>query len=314
MTRFAPYPLSLRQLQYLVAVAQYRSFRRAAAACGVSQPSLSAQVAQAEESLGAQVFERSTRQVKLSSAGRAIVERARGVLLEYEALLDTARREADPFSGLLRLGIIPTVGPYLLPLISPPLRERYPALTLLWFEEKTSVLIKRLQEGELEAAVLAAGADVQHLPQVVLGDDPFVFAAASAHPLAASTKRLRSSALEGEKVLLLDDGHCFRDQALHYCARAGAEEAGFRATSLATLVQMVAAGAGVTLLPELALPVENRQASLRVRHFAEQAPMRTLVLVWRTRSAAEITLRALGETMAKLYRKTRTAKGGVRTP
>ena len=288
MTRFAPYPLSLRQLQYLVAVAQYRSFRRAAAACGVSQPSLSAQVAQAEESLGAQVFERSTRQVKLSSAGRAIVERARGVLLEYEALLDTARREADPFSGLLRLGIIPT--------------------------EKTSVLIKRLQEGELEAAVLAAGADVQHLPQVVLGDDPFVFAAASAHPLAASTKRLRSSALEGEKVLLLDDGHCFRDQALHYCARAGAEEAGFRATSLATLVQMVAAGAGVTLLPELALPVENRQASLRVRHFAEQAPMRTLVLVWRTRSAAEITLRALGETMAKLYRKTRTAKGGVRTP
>ncbi|MDI1480481.1 LysR substrate-binding domain-containing protein [Polyangium sp. y55x31] len=306
--RLAPHPVTLRQLQYVVAVADRKSFRKAADDCHVSQPSLSAQIQQAEEALGICLFERDRRTVTLTAAGAEIVARARALLVAADDLVDTARRFGDPFAGTLRLGVIPTIGPYLLPEIAPVLRERYPKLTFVWTEEKTSTLVQMLGQGALDGAIVALEADIGDRPHVVLGKDPFVFAAAPGHPLAGTRRPLKPEELEGECVLLLDDGHCFRDQALSFCSRAGAEEAGFRATSLATLTQMVAGGAGVTLLPSLAVPLENRRDALRIRPFAPRGPARTLALVWRRGSALESTLRPVGETLRSAYT-TRTERG-----
>lgn len=299
--RFGPYPLTLRQLQYIVAVADQRSFRKAAATCHVSQPSLSEQIAQAEETLGVQLFERSRSGVDVTPAGKAVAEQARALCGETESLLEAARHFADPFAGRMRIGVIPTVAPYLLPEVAPVLRKRYPKLTLLWTEEKTEVLVERLARAELDAAVLALEAEIGDLEHLVLGQDSFVFAAAPGHALASSHKPIHADELEGEPVLLLDDGHCFRKQALSFCSRSGADEAGYRATSLATLVQMAAGGVGVTLLPSLAVPVENRHKVLHVRAFAPKAPSRTLALCWRRGSALGKTVTALGETMRKVY-------------
>jgi LysR family hydrogen peroxide-inducible transcriptional activator len=307
--RLGPYPITVRQLQYIVAVAEQRNFRKAAAACHVSQPSLSAQLAQAEEVLGVRLFERGRRGVVVTAAGKEVVEKARNLCTGVESLLDAARNLGDPFSGRLRVGIIPTVAPYLLPEIAPALRKRYTKLTLLWTEEKTDVLVQRLARAEIDAAILALEADIGDLDTLVLGQDAFVFAAPAGHPLAAAHKPLRPEDLEGESVLLLDDGHCFRKQVLSFCSRTGADEAGFRATSLATLVQMTAGGVGVTLLPHLALPVENRHKLLHVRSFAPKAPYRTLALCWRRGSALATTLQALGETTRKLYEATLRRRG-----
>lgn len=295
--RLAPHPVTLRQLQYVVAVADRRSFRRAAEDCRVSQPSLSAQIAQVEEALGVQLFERDRRRVAPTAAGKLLVERARTLLVGADELLEAARTLADPLSGTLRIGVIPTIGPYLLPDVAPVLRDRFPRLTFVWAEDRTAALVERLGRAELDAVLLALEADIGDLPHVVLGRDPFVFAAPPGHPLAASRRPLRPEELDGERVLLLDDGHCFRDQALAICARGGAEEAEYRATSLATLVQMTAGGAGVTLLPSLAVPLENRRDALRLRPFAPKAPARTLALAWRRGSALAETLKIVGETL-----------------
>ena len=297
--RPAPYPVTLRQLQYLVAVAEARSFRRAAEACRVSQPSLSAQVAEAERALGVRLFERDRRRVLVTAAGEALLSRARRVLIEADDLLEAARSGADPLAGTLRIGVIPTVGPYLLPRAAPALREALPGLQIVWEEDKTSALVRRVAAGELDAALLAREAELGDLVQAELARDPFVLAAPPGHPLARGGEPLRPKALEGERVLLLDDGHCLRDQALAVCSRAHAEELGFRATSLSTLVQMVASGAGVTLLPRIAVETEASRAGLRTRPFAEPAPGRTLVLAWRRGGATEPALRAVAAVVAR---------------
>jgi LysR family hydrogen peroxide-inducible transcriptional activator len=291
--RGSPYPLSLRQLQYLVAVAEARSFRRAAEACHVSQPSLSAQVAEAERALGVRLFERDRRRVLVTAAGEALLERARRVLVEADDLLEAARRHGDPLSGTLRIGVIPTVGPYLLPRATPALRKALPGLLVLWEEDRTATLVRRVTAGELDAALLAREADLGDLVQAELARDPFVLATPRGHPLARGAGPLRPAELRGERVLLLDDGHCLRDQALEVCDKAHAQELGFRATSLPTLVQMVASGAGVTLLPRVAVEAEARHADVVIRPFTRPEPGRTLVLAWRRGSAAEVALRAV---------------------
>jgi LysR family hydrogen peroxide-inducible transcriptional activator len=215
------------------------------------------------------------------------------VLLEAEDLSEAARRHVDPLAGTLRLGIIPTIGPYLLPEIDPALRGAFPRLTLLWTEDKTSVLVQRIECGELDAAFLALEADLGDLEHEVVGRDPFVLATAKDHRLAHGSRPVRVDDLSDEHVLLLDEGHCFRDQALDLCSKAGAEEMGFRATSLATLAQMTAAGSGVTLLPELAVEVENRRGQLAIRPFSKPVPHRTIVLAWRRRSALADSLHAV---------------------
>lgn len=299
--QLAPHPVTLRQLQYVVAVADHGSFRKAAERCHVAQPSLSAQIAQAEEALGVQLFERDRRRVLVTQAGRVIVERARALLVGADELVLSARQLGDPFAGTLRLGVIPTVGPYLLPEVAHVLRERYPGLSFVWVEEKTAVLLEKLARAEIDGALVALDAEIDDLPRVVLGKDPFVFAAAPSHPLSAERRPVKPEELDGEEVMLLDDGHCFREQALAYCSRVGAVEGGYRATSLTTLVQMVAGGAGVTLLPGLAVPVENRRDELHLRPFAPRVPARTLALVWRRGSAFETTLKPVGETLKAAY-------------
>jgi LysR family hydrogen peroxide-inducible transcriptional activator len=289
--------VSLRQLQYIVAVAELGGFRRAAEACHVAQPSLSAQVALAEQVLGVRLFERDRRHVRLSPAGDALVQQARRVLVAAGDLRDLAQQFTDPFRGSLRLGVIPTVGPYILPEITPALARTFPDLTLLWSEERTSVLMHDLHDGGLDGAIVALEADIGECEHAVLGRDPFVLAASPDHPLVRSNKAATLQELEGAAVLLLDDGHCFREQVLSLCTQARANQMSFRATSLSTLVQMASAGTSVTLLPSLALPVENRRSQLRVRTFAPPGPGRTLALAWRRGSASRMTLNRVGETI-----------------
>ncbi|HWM86281.1 MAG TPA: LysR substrate-binding domain-containing protein, partial [Kofleriaceae bacterium] len=211
------------------------------------------------------------------------------------------RRVGDPLAGTLRIGVIPTISPYLLPHLTPALRQRYPKLTTLWIEDKTDVLVQRLAAGDLDAAILALEADIGAVDHEVIALDPFVLATPPGHALGESRRPASASELKGESVLLLDDGHCFREQALSFCEKADAGEMEFRATSLPTLIQMVAAGAGVTLLPLLALDAEARPAGLAIRRFAEPAPHRTIALVWRPRSPLAVPLRQLATAMAGAY-------------
>lgn len=303
MANLAPHPLTLRQLQYVVAVADARSFRKAAELCHVSQPSLSAQLAQLEDALGARLFDRQRQPILLTPAGEQLIERARRILADADDLLGAARQLQDPLAGSLRLGVIPTVSPYLLPEIVPGIRRAHPGLTALWVEDKTEVLAAQLAAGKIDAALLALEAHLSGLDHGVIARDPFVLAAPAGHPLAAGKGPVRLSDLAGATVLLLDDGHCLRDQALSYCTRARAHEADFRATSLSTLAQMVAAGAGVTLLPRIALPTELRRGKLVVRRFAAPAPHRTLALVWRKGSPLGPALRRLGGTIREAHAK-----------
>jgi LysR family hydrogen peroxide-inducible transcriptional activator len=294
-------PCSLRQLQYLVAVADLGGFRRAADECGVAQPSMSAQIAHVEQALGVQIFERGARGVRLTAAGAVVIERARVVLLAARDLADAARQHSDPLNGTVRIGVIPTVCPYLLPEIAPALRTHVPTLHVIWSEDKTQALLDQIGAARLDGAIVALDARVSHLDHSRLGDDPFVLAAAPGHHLLRRHGPASPDVLQGATVFLLDDGHCFRDQALAVCGAAGAQEAELKATGLSTLVQMVGAGDGVTLLPTLALPVENRRSQLAVRRFRSPAPTRRIVLAWRKGSAAARPLDAVAGVIRKAW-------------
>ncbi len=290
--QWSPHAVTLRQLQYLAAVADKLSFRAAAEVCHVAQPSLSAQVAQAERAIGVQVFERDNKRVLVTPHGREVIAYAKKVLLEADAFELLSRSLGDAFAGTLRVGVIPTIAPYLLPVVAPKLHESFPRLTLLWVEDKTPNIVTGLEAGTLDAAIVALEAELPELAQVVIGHDDFVLAAAPGHRLVRELGPLKIEALDGESVLLLDDGHCFRTQVLAACARTSISEANFRATSMQTLVQVAATGHGVTLLPAMALAVENRTNALVVRPFAKP-PTRTIALVWRPRSP-------LGEMFARI--------------
>lgn len=298
---YAPHPFSLRQLQYVVAVAETLSFRRAAERCRVSQPALSAQLGQLEEALGVLLFERDRRRVLVTSAGKELVRRARVVLRAADDLMESARSMSDPLSGTLRIGIIPTISPYLLPSVAPALRAGYPRLTLFWVEDKTELLVQSLESGTLDAAVVALEAELGNVEWEVLAEDRFVLATSAGDPLGEKRGPASIEELRDADVLLLDDGHCFRDQVLAFCTTAKARELEFRATSLSTLAQMVAGGAGVTLLPELAVPTEVRRASLRTRPLAEPVPQRTIVLAWRKNSPLAEPLRNVAATLQQAY-------------
>ncbi len=297
----APHPFTLRQLQYVVAVADELSFRRAAGRCHVSQPTLSAQLAQVEDTLGTRLFERSKKNVLITAAGRDVVGRARRVLLEADEIVQATQRISDPLSGTIRLGVIPTISPYLLPTTTPHLRRKLPRLRIAWVEDKTAVLIRKLREGELEGAIVALEADVGDVVQEVIAKDPFMLVTPRGHSLARKKTPVAQAELRGEELLLLDEGHCFRDQALEACSTARVREGEFRATSLSTLVQMVAGGAGITLIPALAVNAEARRARLHVRPLGGPGAQRTIALVWRKRSSVEATLQAVATALREGY-------------
>jgi len=286
---------SLRQLEYAIALAETLNFRKAAELCHVSQPSLSAQLAQLEEAIGIQLFERDRRHVLVTSHGAEVIARARVLLRCADDVEIAARRAAGLFTGTMRVGIIPTISPYLLPRIAPVLRREYPRLHLQWTEERTAMLASQLERGTLDAMLLAREAHLGEVDCEVIAKDRFLLAAARNHPLVRSSRPVRVSELRREDVLLLEDGHCFRDQALAICSRAKANELEFRATSLTTLVQMVAASDAVTLLPELSINVEGR--GLKLRRFADPSPHRTIVLAWRKTSPMSAALRTIGATL-----------------
>jgi len=292
-------PYSLRQLQYAVAVADLGGFRRAAEACRVSQPSLSSQIARLEQALAVQVFERDARGVRVTAAGEAVVARARQVLLAAGDLNETARQQGDPLTGTLRIGVIPTVCPYLLPEVVPALQQALPNLTIIWSEDKTQTLVKQIADARIDAAIMARDPRLDGLESAAIGDDPFVLAAAPGHRLMRGTSPASPAVLDGATVLLLEDGHCFRDQALAFCGATGAREAVLSATGLSTLVQMVGSGQGVTLLPRMAVAVENRRGQLAVRAFKAPGPARTLVVAWRKGSALKRPLEAVARVLEK---------------
>jgi LysR family hydrogen peroxide-inducible transcriptional activator len=291
---------SVRQLECVVAVADHHSFRAAATSVGVTQPALSAHVAALEVLLGVQIFERDRRRVLVTPAGAAVVARARAALHAIESVVESARSAGAPLAGPLRVGVIPTVAPYLLPRVLPAVRQRFPKLMLVLREDQTARILDELEAGRLDAVVLAlpVPGDVTAAP---LFDEEFLLAVPRGSELAARRK-VRDDDLAGQDVLLLEDGHCLRDQALAVCQGAGATEAvQMRATSLTTLVQMVAGGLGLTLLPELAAPVLAASPSTGVVtvRFAAPAPTRTIGLVWRTSSARLREFRLLAEVMAE---------------
>lgn len=301
ISSLAPHRFSLRQVQYAVAVAESLSFRRAAELCHVSQPSLSAQLSQLEQALGVRLFERDRRRVLVTAAGKELLDRARSLLLEADDLMAAAKRSGDPLAGTLRIGIIPTISPYLLPSATPAIRAAYPQHTTVWVEDKTAALVRALEAGALDAALLALEAEIANIEHETVADDPFVLATRPDDPLGAKSSPATLGELRHAQVLLLDDGHCFRDQALAVCSKAKAQELEFRATSLPTLTQMVAGGAGVTLLPQLAVATEAQRSGLRTRAFAKPAPHRTIALVWRKRSPLGPALRKLARTIRDAY-------------
>ncbi|MFZ5864092.1 MAG: LysR substrate-binding domain-containing protein [Nitrospirota bacterium] len=307
--KLGSHPYTLRQLQYAVAVAETLSFRQAAEQCHVSQPSLSAQLAQLESALGVRLFERNCKRVFPTEAGNELVRRARQILIEADDLMAAAKQLGDPLTGTLRMGVIPTISPYLLPRITPALRSRYPKLTVHWVEDKTETLLRQLDAGKVDAALLALEADIGDMEREVVARDPFVLATPPGHPLGAKRSPAAPSELRGASVLLLDDGHCFRDQALAVCSSAKARELEFRATSLSTLAQMVAGGGGVTLLPELAVPTEAGRAGLAVRPFAQPAPCRTIALAWRKTSPLGRALKEIAGTIREAYPNKGTVAG-----
>lgn len=282
--------MNLRDLEYLVAVAEHRHFGKAADACHVSQPTLSTQLKKLETELGVDLIERG-RQVVLTGPGERVVDRARAILADVDAVRGIARQARDPRAGTLRLGAFPTIAPYLLPHVVPQLRREFADLELHLVEEKTPVLLDQLGAGRIDAAVLAMPVPDEWLHVEPLFREDFVLAVPAGHPLAAISEPVALSALTGERMLLLDDGHCLRDQALSVCQLAGvSEQPGFRATSLETLRYMVAAGAGVTLLPKMAVePPVAASESIVLKEFQTPAPAREIALVWR-RSSVQAAL------------------------
>ena len=292
--------LSLRALGYLVALAETRHFGKAAELCFVSQPTLSAQLKKMEDQLGVKLVERG-QQIRLTDIGERVVERARRVIEEAREIEELARNLQDPLAGELRIGLIPTVGPYLLPHIAGPLRERFPRLKLLLLEHQTHRLIELLKNGELDVAVLALPIPTERLITRVLYAESFQVALPADHPLA-KRRRVALEDLDGETLLLLEDGHCLRDQALEACRLARVREApDFRATSLETLRQMVAAGVGITLLPSLAVDTHGtRSPAMAVRHFRKPEPSRTIAAAWRPGCAREETITHLCDAIERL--------------
>ena len=293
--------MNLRDLKYLVALADHKHFGRAAAACYVSQPTLSTQIKKLEDELGVPLVERAPRKVMLTPAGRDAAERARRIVAEVEQMKEAARRSQDPEAGTVRLGMFPTLGPYLLPHVVPRIRARFPHLELLLVEEKSDVLLSRLREGKLDAGLLALPVADDQLHTEFLFEEPFVLAVPESHPLAQRGS-LTLAELSHQQLLLLEDGHCLREQALDVCRLSGAnEKSEFRATSLETLRQMVAADVGITLLPTLAVkPPVARSPNIHLLGFSDSHPSRRIAMVWRKSSAMSGFLQVFAQVFREL--------------
>jgi LysR family hydrogen peroxide-inducible transcriptional activator len=290
--------MTLQELRYLVAVADHGSFIRAAEACHVGQPTLSTQLKKLEEILGVTLFERNKHRLIPTPLGEMIIEQARCALDIVARIKEIAHLGLDPMNGPLRLGVIPTLGPYLIPCLLPKIRAAFPQLHLFLREDLTGNLLERLRKGRLDALLLALPVKGDDLQAIELFREPFTVALPAGHPLAAK-RTICETELAGQNVLLLEEGHCMRDQALAICGAASSDEREeLKATSLETLRQMVAAGIGCTLLPKLAaMPGVGSVKSemVEIRPLAAPAPFRTIGIVWRQRYPRDATVRGLAK-------------------
>jgi LysR family hydrogen peroxide-inducible transcriptional activator len=285
---------SLQQLRFLAALADEKHFGRAAASCAVTQSTLSAGIQELEERLGASLVERSRRSVLLTPLGHDIAARGRRLLRDAQDLAETAQAGREPLAGPLRLGVIPTIGPYLMPAAMTGLAKAFPKLKLYLREEQTAPLLEKLAKGQLDVALIALPYDMGALETMTLGDDRILVALPKNHPLARA-RRIARAALVGEELLLMEDGHCLRSHALAACRLVGPDRNEvFQGTSLRTLLQMAAGGIGITLLPEMAVKPELAAAPGLVARPLEGAPARGIALAWRPTSARKSEFRTLG--------------------
>lgn len=291
--------VSLKQLKYFDAVARTGHFGAAAQQCAVSQPALSMQIQELEKSLGVQLLERGRRGVLLTESGKTIAQRAARVLADVRDIVDVARRQSDVLSGPLHLGVIPSVAPYILPQLLPMMRTGFAGLDLHIRETQTQFLVRELLDGQLDLLLLALPIEHPDIETLALFDDPFLLAMAAAQRIP---NRVRASAdlFEGGRLLLLEEGHCFRDQALAFCSLQKVENINtFGASSLSTLVQMVANGLGMTLLPELSASLETRRGDIHLMRFEDPEPKRTIGLAWRKSSPRKRHFAELGKMIAE---------------
>jgi LysR family hydrogen peroxide-inducible transcriptional activator len=291
---------------YFVALADTKHLGKAAERCYVSQPTLSAQIKKLENYLGVQLIERQPRRVQLTETGARIIPIARRMLQESDEIIALARNEHDPLSGKINVALIPTIGPYLLPVVMRRLRKQLPRLKLMLYEYQTQVLLEKMRAGDIELGILALPVGLEGLESRELYEEPFTVAVPSTSELAKKAS-MKIDDLSGETVLLLEDGHCLRDQALDVCSRVDAKESeDYRATSLETLRQMVAAGLGITLLPELATrgPFGSGQG-LVVKAFTRPVPFRTVGAVWRKSSARNEAISAICDVIETAIKESR---------
>lgn len=288
--------MTLRELEYLAALAKYRHFGRAAEACLVSQPTLSAQIRKLEAELGAALVERDSRSVVLTAFGKEAAERAGRILVEVQQLRDAALLSQKPEAGTLRLGVFPTLGPYFLPHVVPRAHERFPQLELLLVEERSGVLLSRLKNGDLDAALLALPVDDAQLRTEFLFEEPFLLAVPKNHPLVGRDS-VTMKDLSRYELMLLEEGHCLREHALDVCRLSGAgQKSSFQATSLETLRLMVGANVGITLLPALATigPIVSSDR-IHLLKFSDGEPGRRIGVCWRRSSPTGALLARLAE-------------------
>lgn len=271
--------ISMRHLRYFEALAQHAHFGRAAESCAISQPALSLQMKELEEILGAPLIERGTRQIRLTNLGEQFALRARDILRAVDELGDLARASHSPLAGRLRIGVIPTVAPYLLPSVLKRINERFPALDVRPREAITQKLVEDLVEGRLETAIVALPVSEPSLSEYALFEEEFVLV----RPAEDAGRPVPNSDMLREmRLLLLEEGHCFREQALSFCNLSSSLPRDLmEGSSLTTLVQMVGAGIGVTLIPQMSVPIETRSASVSVARLATPRPSRTIGMVWR---------------------------------
>lgn len=291
--------MNLRDLKYLIAVAKHQHFTKAAAACFVSQPTLSAQLKKLEDELAVSLFEKRGKKAHLTPIGEKIVLQAQQVLQQTEQLYALANTAKDPFSGQITLGIIPTIAPYLLPLILPVLKKQLPKLQLIIHEEKTQTVLHELRTGAIDAAILALPIDDKQLTAYHLYDEPFYLAVYKQHRLAQkSFKTVSINDLNDESLLLLEEGHCLRNNIVDACSHISTNEINdFRATSLMTLTQLVANQSGITLLPKLAC---DKTSQVIIKPFRKPVPYRRVALLWRENAPRSICY----NTVAKVIHET----------
>jgi len=291
--------MNIRDLEYLLSVADLGHFGKAAEACFVSQPALSTQIKKLEEELGVQLLERTSKSVFLTEHGLLIAERAREILNLTKDIKDLAKSAKDVFSGEIRVGVFPTLAPYLLPVIIPKLSKHYPKLSFYLIEEKTDVLVDQLQKGLLDAAFLASPVIEKNLKSVPLFEEAFLLAVPKNHPLS-NLKSVSQKELKNEELLLLDEGHCMRDQALEVCNRINIHEnKSFRATSLETLRHMVSAGVGITLMPKLAC---TKSSTISYIPFSAPKLVRSIGLFWRTSFARKVLLEHIASEIKLIFK------------